>query len=563
MLKKLTLLLFISCSMLTNIYGGQPACVCSTNAIQSSLYDAVRKNLHYRVFALLDAGADSRMADNEGMTPLHYAAMNNDAAIVSLLVSRGADVNAKNKEGLTPVLVACKEVKLAPFTFLIRNCDANCSMPEIEYWMEKFLALPMPHTAKQSLILAYDQFKNSAESLLKKRGSRRSFFQSARRTHDEICLNRLSLKIGIKVMLKQFIERNRSLLMQPLSLSEEIQMLEVIESWLSKIRGRTVKALMQELYNVVWTQTLKNLYAPQHHEQLITDLLEKLIQVFSKQYKDAQEINIDMLDDEKGYRSLLHQAVVMGDTDVVGRLMELGADVEVKDSYGCTPLAYAILTGNDKMFKVLINTFCADVTAVNYAENSMMDLLEKVMDDADEIDGELGRSVQERLNNIQVALIEAQKNKHERLQWAKQKENLFVAAQVYEELIADKIVEDLYKFVLIHQHYNVPIDSNIALSRLKAKRPLIEQVFKSNRRASALTLTELLMRIVWHENVAGHYVSCKYKTYSALLWSMLYKHAQEFIALRDRDQFNGAYAQEESKEEKRSDCGATVRSAYA
>lgn len=556
------LLVLISWVTFTNIYGSQPP-VRSTKVMQSSLYDAVSKNLYYRVLALLDAGADPRMADNKGMTPLHYAAMNNDIAIMSLLVKRGADVNAADEEGLTPVLVACKHVKLAPFVFLIKNCDATCSMTEIECWIEKFLALPMPYEAQQSLILAYDQLRNSARSLLKRRDIKRAFLQSARGVHEKMYLRRLSLKIGIKIMLKQFIKRNRSLLIQPLSLSEETQMLEIIESWLPKISGRTVQALMQELCNVVWTQTLKNLYAPEYHAQLTTDLFEKLIQVFSKQYKDIQVINIDMLDAEQKDRSLLHQAVGIGDVDFVKQLLDLGADVEVKDAYGYTPLAHAVLTGNDKMFKVLVEMFAADVNTVGYDARTITDLLEKTMDDAEEIGGEVGCLAQDRLDNIQAFLIEVQKNKRERLQWKKQKEQLFVTVQAYEELIADRIVEDLYKFIMAHPYSSVPIDGNIVLFRLKEKRPLIEQVFKRNRRASVLTLTELLMRIVWHENLAGKYELSKYKIYTTLLWGMFYKHAQEFVELRDRDQFSWCVCSAESKEESRLGCGKVVRSDYA
>ena len=47
--------------------------------------------------ALLDYGADVRVADNSGLTALHYAAKRGDAALAQRLIDKGADINAKDK----------------------------------------------------------------------------------------------------------------------------------------------------------------------------------------------------------------------------------------------------------------------------------------------------------------------------------------------------------------------------------------------------------------------------------------------------------------------------------
>lgn len=53
--------------------------------------------------ALLDTtDANVNCATVHGMTPLHYAATHEHAAVVELLLSRGADVWAKNAAGRTP-----------------------------------------------------------------------------------------------------------------------------------------------------------------------------------------------------------------------------------------------------------------------------------------------------------------------------------------------------------------------------------------------------------------------------------------------------------------------------
>ena len=59
--------------------------------------------------ASLVAGSRRLAADNnthrpsDGTTPLHWAAHNNDAALVDQLLKAGADANAKNEFGATPM----------------------------------------------------------------------------------------------------------------------------------------------------------------------------------------------------------------------------------------------------------------------------------------------------------------------------------------------------------------------------------------------------------------------------------------------------------------------------
>ena len=52
---------------------------------------------------LIDNGADVNIRNEEGYTPLHWAAGEGQKELVVILIIHGADVNAHNKRGWTPL----------------------------------------------------------------------------------------------------------------------------------------------------------------------------------------------------------------------------------------------------------------------------------------------------------------------------------------------------------------------------------------------------------------------------------------------------------------------------
>lgn len=74
------------------------------------LLAATRDSWHGRpdaVMMLLANGADPRVTDAEGNTPLHHAARSADPGVAALLRDAAAEVDAVNAEGQTPLAVAC------------------------------------------------------------------------------------------------------------------------------------------------------------------------------------------------------------------------------------------------------------------------------------------------------------------------------------------------------------------------------------------------------------------------------------------------------------------------
>jgi len=58
------------------------------------------------IAALIDAGANFESKDEDGRTPLWWAAANGHEAVVQLLLDRGAGVESKDKDGQTPLQCA-------------------------------------------------------------------------------------------------------------------------------------------------------------------------------------------------------------------------------------------------------------------------------------------------------------------------------------------------------------------------------------------------------------------------------------------------------------------------
>lgn len=80
------------------------------HAGMTPLLAATRDSWHGRpdaVTTLLANGADPRIADNEGNTPLHFAARSSDPGVVALLRDAAAEVDALNHDGLSPLGIAC------------------------------------------------------------------------------------------------------------------------------------------------------------------------------------------------------------------------------------------------------------------------------------------------------------------------------------------------------------------------------------------------------------------------------------------------------------------------
>lgn len=109
----------------------------AAHAGMTPLLAATRDSWHGRpdaVMTLLANGADPRVTDHEGNTPLHLAARSSDPGVAALLGDAAADLEARNGDGLTPLGVACASGNWRLAKFLLERgarADADGGTPAL------------------------------------------------------------------------------------------------------------------------------------------------------------------------------------------------------------------------------------------------------------------------------------------------------------------------------------------------------------------------------------------------------------------------------------------------
>lgn len=113
------------------LFGGLfVAALFATAASEPRMADAAQQDDLAAVRALIRQKADVNAPQGDGMTALHWAATNDDPAMVQMLLAVGANVNAQTRlAAVTPIFLACKSGDAAVIEALL-NAGASATTPD-------------------------------------------------------------------------------------------------------------------------------------------------------------------------------------------------------------------------------------------------------------------------------------------------------------------------------------------------------------------------------------------------------------------------------------------------
>src|SRR6478735_3325703 len=147
------------------------------------LLAATRDSWHGRpeaVMTLLANGADPRVADNDGNTPLHHAARSSDPGVAALLRDAAGDIDAINRDGFTPLGIACAAGNWRLARFLLER-GAKTELPNASPALLAAAGTEEDDTAGVQLLL-----KHKAKADARDARHRSALHEAARSGHVEI-----------------------------------------------------------------------------------------------------------------------------------------------------------------------------------------------------------------------------------------------------------------------------------------------------------------------------------------------------------------------------------------
>jgi ankyrin repeat protein len=107
-----------------------PPAAAQTGGDGARLIEAVKSGERMAALALLQAGAQANATAPDGTTALHWAVRNNDAMLVDRLLRAGAKPHPENRYGVTPIALACESGTAALVERLLEaGVSANATGP--------------------------------------------------------------------------------------------------------------------------------------------------------------------------------------------------------------------------------------------------------------------------------------------------------------------------------------------------------------------------------------------------------------------------------------------------
>lgn len=288
--------------------------------VPTSLHMAIRaRNLDLAQKLLQDPNCDCMAMDKNGSTPLHDAAKAKVPVLTKLLLQRGADPNARNHKGQTPLELAIEV-----------GASSTCEV--------------LLKSGKQ-----IDLVDSKGDSLILK-----------------------AISMGRPTIVKHLLDYSPEILAAKDPEEEPLLVTAFknngLQSALALLRAGATD--LQAVSPAAFQATIKE--AIKHRDY------EGLSEMF--EYARTQNYSISLNDSMKNEEhTLLGFAVNYGDSRIVELLIKNGADVNLANKRGNTPLHLAVSSGQIKMTELLLK-HGAQISKSNHYEETPFDLAMKLKD---------------------------------------------------------------------------------------------------------------------------------------------------------------------------------------